>query len=1099
MVRFDLSNGNALAQDVDWIEKNRMKKLLLRLFSVVVLVGLVLVTLTSIPGVTAQDATSTSTPTLQATPLPACQLYHLTVDNGNVRECAGLNCALVSGVSSEDVLCIRGVADTPGWLLIDLQPEDPASDVGYVSQDIVAPGLPGVSDVSDCEIWEVTVPQAAMRLCPGAGCGVVAGLPQGTQMCVITYGGEYEDWLYAAYTSIDETTSGWVSASIAVEVPDSSAVQIPTPTPQAGSSAVTVSAQQAPASSTPTATLPVCPTGTAPQATVDVFGEQATPDQSAGEAVTPLSCITATPTPILAAGPLIAASGPFLAQNVALSSLRVGNIELSSPQGSAQFRFQIPSNWKADGNSILYLNMEYFETVPVRTEQDSLRDLISLLNVKVDGELAASITLSDVNIGQQTVPIPLSAEILADPEQTSHRIEITLIAQDHCLADAISRLFIRSDLSYFHFEYHEYFPALDLAMYPQPFYNSSFNVDMEPVFLVLPDEPTVEDIQAAASVSAGLGQLSFNGMRVHVVNAAELTEAVRRDNNLILIGQIGQHSLIDALYAADVLPTHLTSEGEMTVNGLSVEEGDGIVQLITHPENQMRAIATVTGRTSEGLFKAVKALSGPPSILGLGGPLALIADTRPVVRAEGSFVVDTVTFSDLGVSDLTMSGIGTQVAEVQFHVPSGAVLTPDAEIDLIFSYSEALADGGSTITLLLNEKPLASNFLRSHDTPPTSVSYYVDEQGRYHLKAGIPQDSIIPGVRNSLSLVLDVRGDWNCDFPEPLVTWFNVHGDSELSLPRQIVGTTMIAPMLSWFPGPFNSEPDLSNVLVSLPEEPTGEDLEQAMRLITRLASETSGGEGFVPRINLGELDEGIDLTEYHLLVLGRPSTNSLLAGMNEILPQPFVPGTDELQQTLDDVTYRLPPGYDVGVLEIFRSPWSEDRMVVVISGSGQRGQLNATNVLAEDIYGRDALMGDVAFVSDTAISVVDTRLFYSAGEELAFGREELVTESAIAALSTSTPVPVYTVTQGPTPTATATATPTPVMSPTPIFTFTPAATEPTAIPPLATLAADLLEPPTVSQPVWVDALLVLTGFVLVAMVSYGLIAGLRAIRGNDS
>ncbi|NPV65561.1 MAG: LysM peptidoglycan-binding domain-containing protein [Anaerolineae bacterium] len=1143
-------------------------RLQVRLASLALLSGLVVLILAVIPGVTAQNPTPTLTPT--PVPLPACQLYYVTVDEGVVRSCAGTGCSRVGGVRNQEVVCVLGVSETPGWLLIDPEPQNADSPIRYISADIVAPGLPGYTGDVDCEAWEITVPEAVVRRCAAETCAVVGGLPQGTQMCVKEYGGQYEDWLYVDYSSYSPM-NGWVFVDVAQRIPAGTPVAIPTPNRPLVIPASILSGAQtqpvalqvtpspttavelAPPTLTPTATLPVCPPGVVTvggagelpayaaeypfqftyvvragdtlqgvagrfSTTVDVIRQANAlqpaavilvgqrliiPVQTAdvpGQIVEPVSasagapaCVTATPTPILAAPQQVVASGPLIAQDVALASFQVSNVDLVSPRSAAQFRLDLPTDWQLDGNNVLYLNLEYTQNLSPLA--DPMRPLVSILNVRLDDTLISSTTLTAANVGLQTLVIPLPSSLLVTPERTnSHRIDVTFMADDFCDSNSLARAFIRSDLSYFHFEYHRLSPSLDLARYPEPFYHGTvIGTEPETVWLVLPDEPSLADLESAAGIAAALGQLTFGELRIRAALAGGLTDQIRRENNLLLVGEIGKHALIDQLYADNALPTQL-SGNVVRLSGQEVAESIGLVQLIANPDNPMRAIGVVTGLNEAALRKAAQALSGPPSVLSLGGPLALVSDVRPKAAVPvGMRTETTLTFAELGVTQMLLAGIGTQTASVRFTAPATATIAPDASVDLIFTYSGALGRG-STVTVLVNNTPIASTLL-ALESVTGGVVHETDELGRNHLRGRIPPESIQPGAENTLTILvngIDSNPD-DCVFPDPLVAWFNVSPESSIFLPTQTADPAAVTPLLSWFPVPFTSLPDLSDVLISLPRAAGATEIEQGLRMVARLGAETVGGEAFRPRFSVGDLPEGIDLAQYHLIVIGRPSTNPLLAALNADLPQPFVPGTDTLEQKLDDVVYQLPPGYDVGLLEIVKSPWSPERAILVIAGLGDRGQADAVRALADNIYWRGDLEGDVVFVSPNSIAVIDTRTVY-AQEDLVTALPELATQSAIAAQATSTPIPVYTVTPGPTPTATATNTPTPVVTATPIVPL-PSPTAPTPIPTFPPLDPEQLQPARIGQPEWVNILLVITAVVLVTTILFGILVAARSRR----
>jgi hypothetical protein len=683
---------------------------------------------------------------------------------------------------------------------------------------------------------------------------------------------------------------------------------------------------------------------------------------------------------------------------------------------------------------------------------------------------------------------------MADPDRRNHTIEITLEAEDYCLLDSEARVFVRTDMSYFRFEFRELAPLLDLARYPRPFYNQRFADDPEAVLMVLPLDANANDMQAAARLAAGLGYLTGKELRVDVVTAENITEDQRTNNNLLLVGQLGTNPLIDELYASNSFPTTLDENGALQVSGQPVNEGDGVVELIANPLNPMRAVLAVTGRTPEALLKASQALAGPPSIMGIGGPLALISDTRPAERAPAGTTLNAdITFTQLGYPELTLSGVGTLSAEVEFYMPLGQTLTDDAYVDLLFTYSEVLQTGRTTVAVVLNETtPLASEVLGANPNNPNEQSSDAQPNSPNHLRAWIPPTSIIPGQKNVLTIFLTVEGQWECDPPDPSIAWFTISGDSVLHLPRQISDAALFTPMVGWFPIPFNAQPDLSDVWISIPDEPTQSDLEQAFRFAALLGSSVANGEGLTPHIQIGSLPEGADLSAYHFIVLGMPSTNSFLSMLNANLPQPFVPETDELEQKLDDVSYRLPPGYEVGVLETLPSPWASDRAILVVTGTGAESQANAASALLDEKYGRSDLLGDVIYVSNNSVSAVNTYLL----------AENVLALTAIPDLGTqtamelsATPEPAGTSTPGPTLTPQPSATLGPSPTPTLLFTETPVPMQSTPLPTLVPITAQEAQPTDPELPGWFDILLIVTGGAIVVMVGFGLVQFLRRGR----
>ncbi len=59
---------------------------------------------------------------------------------------------------------------------------------------------------------------------------------------------------------------------------------------------------------------------------------------------------------------------------------------------------------------------------------------------------------------------------------------------------------------------------------------------------------------------------------------------------------------------------------------------------------------------------------------------------------------------------------------------------------------------------------------------------------------------------------------------------------------------------------------------------------------------------------------------------------------MNDKLPAPFVPESDEATQPALLVNYRLLPGISVGYLQLIQSPWNAANNILVVAGNTDAG-----------------------------------------------------------------------------------------------------------------------------------------------------------------
>lgn len=168
--------------------------------------------------------------------------------------------------------------------------------------------------------------------------------------------------------------------------------------------------------------------------------------------------------------------------------------------------------------------------------------IISHIPPEPDKVSVVRVTLNDTSLAL----IPLSPE---NAEPTSRRfylgdtplaagrneLNISLDAGASCNVRGARVDVTIYDSSLFHLEYSLTPYSPDLALYPVPFFERSFEQD--PVYVVLPDSPSVADLSAAATVAAGLGKLSSGEVRLVSTLDTQITAGVRDNHHLIVTGE----------------------------------------------------------------------------------------------------------------------------------------------------------------------------------------------------------------------------------------------------------------------------------------------------------------------------------------------------------------------------------------------------------------------------------------------------------------------------------------------------------------------------------------------------------------------------------
>jgi hypothetical protein len=133
-----------------------------------------------------------------------------------------------------------------------------------------------------------------------------------------------------------------------------------------------------------------------------------------------------------------------------------------------------------------------------------------------------------------------------------------------------------------------------------------------------------------------------------------------------------------------------------------------------------------------------------------------------------------------------------------------------------------------------------------------------------------------------------------------------------------------------------------------LPDQPSPQTFNQLIQLAVRLGSASKAENVSIQVSYASEIDETIR-QNHHLILLGRPTANLLLAEINASLPQPFVAGSDILEPlAVDSVAFMADPERDAGLLEIIESPWNAEYSLLAITGTTDAGVDLAVQALLE-------------------------------------------------------------------------------------------------------------------------------------------------------
>ncbi|NJO84375.1 MAG: hypothetical protein HC828_17420, partial [Blastochloris sp.] len=111
--------------------------------------------------------------------------------------------------------------------------------------------------------------------------------------------------------------------------------------------------------------------------------------------------------------------------------------------------------------------------------------------------------------------------------------------------------------------------------------------------------------------------------------------------------------------------------------------------------------------------------------------------------------------------------------------------------------------------------------------------------------------------------------------------------------------------------------------------------------------------------------------TTRDLLIVGRASKLPIMSELNDLLPASFENGSDIATEKNSRVIYRVPPGTDLGYVQLIQSPWNPERAVLTVLGSSDQGLEWAGAALWKAGL-RSKLLGSFAAVKDEQVTISD-------------------------------------------------------------------------------------------------------------------------------
>ncbi|MBL8062711.1 MAG: cellulose biosynthesis cyclic di-GMP-binding regulatory protein BcsB [Anaerolineales bacterium] len=615
------------------------------------------------------------------------------------------------------------------------------------------------------------------------------------------------------------------------------------------------------------------------------------------------------------------------------------------PYDSIRIFFSTPINWRLTTGSkmLLKFNTSYSGA------NIGGSFVGGTLIVYFNGTILETVFLDQVGPVTLELDIPPAA-LVSNQGDGRHFINLFFDASINCDVEDVNSSVVIGEDSEISLQYLEVSPSLDLSRFPEQFYQPGALFG-NATTIVVPDKPSVMELQSAIAVSASLGSVTNGQLPINLLPVGKLTDALRTNNNLIFVGLPSSFPILQNVD----LPVPVTGN-KLSVSGAA--EDDGIIQLAMSPWKQMGVVMFVSGNTEAAVSKAGSMIGFDTIIPSSKSNVAVISNVNPNTSAIP--IAETRTFAELGYDLTTLGDEGGQYFSYSFPISSEQASSTGAYLDLVTSHSNLLKLDQTGVSIFLNGQVVSSLEFQEGNEQITTTRIEI-----------LP--NILRRGKNILEVVSDLRPNNDCASQELNGSWVAISEYSTLRVPVTDntfdIGGSLD---LQNFPEFFLSSDNLSELAFILSKDDTS-----AWNEASQLAYSLGNlGSVILPDLRVAygdDIPEDV-LNTRSLILIGRASQLPIIGELNELLPAPFLNGLDEAVQPTMLVNYRLLPGVSVGYIQVLPSPWNAEGAILAIMGNTDQGvPMAGQSLLSETLAPK--LQGNFAIVYGDDLISTDTRL----------------------------------------------------------------------------------------------------------------------------
>ena len=534
---------------------------------------------------------------------------------------------------------------------------------------------------------------------------------------------------------------------------------------------------------------------------------------------------------------------------------------------SHQYDVNLPTTWTFANPA----------TITIRFDHSPSLNTHSSMAVDWNGIRVGSVLLDSSNAAQGSFQVEIPSEaLIAGYNKISLQFYMG-IRDDFCEDfDNPAVWAVVHKTTSFDLEYSPQVPNVDLHTIQDVLIDPS-PVQKNLITLVLPNAPTASELDAAALVSAKLGQMAdWRTVEIKTL-ALEQLDSQKPAGNLILIAS-AQH--LSAL-SSSLLPPFVGSGDSLQMqdmDGKNIASNSGVLWLQASQNDTKSIWLSVTSSSETGLQKAARAFATTTAYDRFSGQLGVILDTPQSSETASTSPNLSYSLTDLGYKDIVATGIRQQSTYITFPLQLVFNSQGEATFKLIFSHSTVLNPDRSSLDILVNSVPVTSVSMNSQNAQNAEVDVKIPLR---LLKLGDNTITVTSNIQVNKSVEASTL---YCTDQYYSDSWLTVSPDSTLSFPSGIGQKTA---SLAGYPGIYLGSASLSNLAFIVPDTIDWTTATTVLEVANRLGR-TAKGDQLLNAVIPASLQPENSTQRPYQIIVGLPSQNPVIMQLNDLLPQPF-------------------------------------------------------------------------------------------------------------------------------------------------------------------------------------------------------------------